>query len=92
MDTTTVAAVYTFAAHYHSGQWSRGYRLLCAADKAWRRKAGIGPRLDYWEAAIKRYQTAMIATTRGNFADYASGNHEMARKYTALVATHGKAI
>lgn len=24
-----------FCAHYHSGQWSRGYRLLCKLDARW---------------------------------------------------------
>ncbi len=51
---STIAAVYTFAAHYHSGQWSRGYRLLCAADRAWRRKTGLRPRLGYWERLIQQ--------------------------------------
>ena len=53
MNAPTIAAVYTFCAHYHSGQWSRGYRLLCRAERAWRRKAGIGPRLDYWESLVE---------------------------------------
>ena len=54
MDSVTVAALYTFAAHYHSGQGSRGYRLLCMAERAWERRAGISPRLEYWEAAVER--------------------------------------
>lgn len=24
-----------FLAHYHSGQWSRGYRLLCKLNARW---------------------------------------------------------
>jgi|ETNvirnome_2_300_1030623.scaffolds.fasta_scaffold02216_2 hypothetical protein len=52
MNATTSAALYTFAAHYHSGQWSRGYRLLCYAERAWQRRTGIGPRLDYWERVL----------------------------------------
>jgi hypothetical protein len=54
MNPTTIAALYTFAAHYHSGQWSRGYRLLCMAERAWERRAKIGVRLDYWEREVTR--------------------------------------
>jgi len=53
MNSATIAAVYTFAAHHHSGQGSRGYRLLCAADRAWRRKTGIAPRLAFWERLVE---------------------------------------
>lgn len=52
MGPVKIAAVYTFAAHYHSGQFSRGYRLLCRAGVAWERRAGIEPRLGYWETLI----------------------------------------
>ena len=61
MNATTAAALYTFAAHYHSGQWSRGYRLLCSAERAWRRRAGIRPRLDYWERVIESNPDAEIS-------------------------------
>ena len=53
MNPATIAAIYTFAAHYRSGQWSRGYRLLCRARRAWKRRTAIEPRLDYWEGLIK---------------------------------------
>ena len=63
MRAATVAAVYTFAAHYHSGQWSRGYRLLCLAERAWRRRAGVGPRLDYWESLLEDTPDCEVAAT-----------------------------
>lgn len=47
-----LAALYAFTAHCHSGQWSRGYRLLCRTGRAWTRHTGLPPRLDYWEALI----------------------------------------
>lgn len=53
MNPVTIAAVYTMCAHYHSGQASRGYRLLCMAERAWERRAGIGVRLDYWERCVE---------------------------------------
>lgn len=53
MNATTIAALYTFCAHYHSGQRSRGYRILCAAKRAWEKKGGIDPRLDFWEMLVK---------------------------------------
>lgn len=28
METRTLGTIYKFCADYHSGQWSRGYRLL----------------------------------------------------------------
>jgi hypothetical protein len=92
MNATTIAAVYTFAAHYHSGQGSRGYRLLCAAERAWKRHAGVGPRLADWEAAVNRYQKAMRATHSGDFADYAYGNHELGQKYAHLAAHYGNRV
>jgi hypothetical protein len=56
MDGKTIAAVYTFAAHHHSGQGSRGYRLLCRAAAAWRRKTNQPTtRLGYWEWIIENY-------------------------------------
>lgn len=64
MNSATAAALYTFCAHYHSGQFSRGYRLLCAAARAWKRRTGIGPRLDYWEMIINK--TPRADTPRGN--------------------------
>lgn len=60
MSSNLAAALYTFAAHYHSGQWSRGYRLLCAAERAWKRRAGIGPRLEWWERVIETNPTHPI--------------------------------
>jgi len=62
------AALYTFAAHYYSGQWSRGYRLLCRADKAYQRYAGITPRLEYWEAEIYR-QRSMLGKDRSDLVN-----------------------
>ena len=29
MDNNTLTTIYVFCSDYHSGQWSRGYRLLC---------------------------------------------------------------
>jgi len=52
MNENLTGAIYTFCAHYHSGQWSRGYRLLCTADAAFVRKAGISSRLGYWEYLV----------------------------------------
>ena len=69
MKATTIAAIYTFAAHYHSGQWSRGYALLCAADRAWRRHAGIGPRLDYWESQLDENPKGDIARLYNHFGE-----------------------
>ncbi len=48
-----LGALYTFCVHYHGGQWSRLYRLLCRTEQAWKRHAGIGVRLDYWEKVIE---------------------------------------
>ena len=39
-------ALYWFCAHYHSGQWSRGYRLLCRAGKRLREEYDITHPLD----------------------------------------------
>jgi hypothetical protein len=67
-----IAAIYTFAAHYHSGQGSRGYRLMCRAETAWRRHAGIGPRLEYWESVVELEPDALVSTIyRRLVADYA---------------------
>lgn len=55
-----LAALYTFCAHYHSGQWSRGYRLLCRSGLAWERVSGIGARLGYWERLIDQDQDKPI--------------------------------
>jgi hypothetical protein len=38
MNTNTVLAVYALGVHYHSGQWSRGYRLSCIAGSQLRRR------------------------------------------------------
>lgn len=37
MTTTLVRALYHLAAEWHSGQWSRGYRLLCRVQRYARR-------------------------------------------------------
>ena len=34
-------AVYTLCAHWHSGQWSRGYELLCKTGKRLEKAFGI---------------------------------------------------
>jgi hypothetical protein len=54
-----LAAIYTFCVHYHSGQWSRGYRLLCRSGKAWERYSMIRPRVDYWETQIDKPDTLL---------------------------------
>jgi hypothetical protein len=41
-----IHAVLNFASDYHSGQWSRGYRLLCRSFEAARRY-GMHHPLDY---------------------------------------------
>jgi hypothetical protein len=38
MSTNKLYAIAHFANDYHSGQWSRGYRLLCMAHKLLIRK------------------------------------------------------
>lgn len=65
--TNRLAAIYMFAAHYHSGQASRGYRLLCTTGKAIKRHMGIEPRLGYWESELRiespkkaRYRSDMV--------------------------------
>lgn len=60
MNANLAAALYTFAAHYHGGQWSRLYRLGCRAELAWRRRSGIGPRLDWWERLIETDPTSPV--------------------------------
>lgn len=35
-----LVALYAFGAHYHSGQWSRGYRISCQAQALLRRDYG----------------------------------------------------
>jgi hypothetical protein len=50
-----LAALYTFCSDYHSGQWSRGYRLLCRTAKAWKRHAGIDTRLEYWQCMVRMH-------------------------------------
>lgn len=62
MNAVTIAAVYTFAAHHNSGHGSRGYRLLCMAGRAWRRRGGIAPRLDYWERTLREHPRSDLAT------------------------------
>lgn len=81
MNPIRIAAIYTFAAHYHSGQWSRGYRLLCRARRAWLRRAGIEPRLDYWERVIEQ-ETAKPISERG----------ELSNLYFTLAERYGNEI
>jgi len=61
MNASTVAALYTFATHFHSGQGSRGYKILCMADRTWKRHSSIEPRLDYWESLIERETESEVA-------------------------------
>ena len=76
-----LAALYMFAAHYHSGQWSRGYSLLCRTDKAIRRHTGIGPRLGYWESEL-RWESPKPASDRS----------DMVNKYWELVDLYGDSV
>ena len=76
-----LAALYTFAAHYHSGQWSRGYRLLSRAGRAWKRTAGIEPRLDYWERLVERDRSQMF-----------SNRSKVGQLYWYLVDEYGDSI
>lgn len=76
MNPGTIAAIYTFCAHYHSGQWSRGYRILCRADAAWQRHTGISPRLEYWELLVSnpRYAKSEVATKYRHLVEQHSSN------------------
>lgn len=38
MKDSTLATLYVYFTHHHSGQWSRGYRILCRAHRAIARK------------------------------------------------------
>ena len=49
MSTDKLLAIYAFGAHFHSGQWSRGYRLMCRAQKALKQRNDID-----WLALIER--------------------------------------
>ena len=49
-----LVALYHFGAYYHSGQWSRGYRLMCQAATYLKREYGVNVTLDdclTWEQA-----------------------------------------
>jgi hypothetical protein len=46
-------AIYLFCARYHSGQWSRGYRLLCRLETAGYRP-GIGIQSGRFESEEQR--------------------------------------
>lgn len=78
MNRATIAAVYTFCAHYHSGQSSRGYRLLSRAGAAWERQNGTNRcPLGYWETLV----------SDPDFRDT-----RIARTYRHLVANHSNDI
>lgn len=60
-----IRALYWFASDYHSGQWSRGYRLLCVADRALERNGHNWDRFQsplgktgsaYYEHLVKHYR------------------------------------
>ena len=74
MNSITAAALYTFCAHYHSGQWSRGYRLLCMAERAWKRRAKIEPRLDYWEGVVENDPTHPVTLVYRQLVDKYAGD------------------
>ncbi len=42
MSVDKLAALYLFTYSYHSGQWSRGYKMNCTVQRALKRK-GIMP-------------------------------------------------
>lgn len=74
MKNSTTAAIYTFCAHYHSGQSSRGYRLLCRAGTHWQRRNRISVRLDYWERLVsepKHINSAVAVKYRYLVENYA---------------------
>lgn len=47
-----LAALIIFGAHCHSGQWSRGYRLMCRAQTAWDRRNRRSFPFDYYEETV----------------------------------------
>jgi hypothetical protein len=63
MDTIKLATIYQFCADYHSGQWSRGYRLLCIIGKKLR-KRGIARPIDQVRCDANLYNRLYL-----NYAD-----------------------
>ena len=54
---TLLQATYFLGVHYHSGQWSRGYRLQCMAYRAmlrrgWFSEENASERIDRMEARL----------------------------------------
>lgn len=67
MKIENLLAIYQFCADYHSGQWSRGYRLLCATDKALRRKQIGG---DYLSRGSRQYANReLYQYLKNNYSD-----------------------
>lgn len=54
MKTNTILAVYAVAADYYSGQWSRGYRVLCTAGRRLQAKGISGAYLERCLHAIRK--------------------------------------
>ena len=52
MKVENLLAIYQFCADYHSGQWSRGYRLLCRTHTALKRRKIGG---DYLSRPYRRF-------------------------------------
>jgi hypothetical protein len=58
-------ALYMFCTRHHSGQWSRGYRLLCRLDSAGYRP-GFGLLAGRFESATQReIYRHLVRTYRG---------------------------
>ena len=53
MTVSKLAALYMFCAHYHSGQGSRGYRVMNSALLALERRGVALPLAGVWGRAIK---------------------------------------
>ena len=68
-----LAAIYVFCANYHSGQWSRLYRLMCRisatlSDNAWEAiQDGTGRAAEDWEDAREVYLTLVANYEAGRY-------------------------
>ena len=57
-------AIYRLCAENHSGQWSRGYRLLCRTGQYMRRRFGIARPLDQVQLTRPEFRREVAAELR----------------------------
>lgn len=72
-----LTAVYWLASHYHSGQWSKGYRLMCIAQER-QRQHHAGAAL---YRTVEQLQNDQLYTKHSDFRRVVAYYMHRLRKY-----------